>query len=103
MAIRMGKPLPPAILNAPDLQDGNRFWYNAFLDLSTDRPCGFGEGPIPWSSIERYADRWELDEDDREELHQHMRAMDKAYLKFRASKTSSQVESPPTPRRGKKG
>lgn len=103
MAVRMGKPLPAVIANAPELQEGLRFWYNAFLDLSADRPVGMGEGPIPWTSIERYAERWDLDEDESDDLHHHIRSMDKTYLKYRAAKTSSQVESPPTSRRGKKG
>jgi len=107
MAVRQGKPLPDVIANAPELHDGQRFWYNAFLDLSTDRPVGFGEGPIPWSSIECYADAFRLRDLDREDLHFHVRSLDKAYLKFKAdkasSKTTDQVQSPPMSRRGKKG
>lgn len=91
--IRERRPLPQAIANAPVLTLGLEFYYTAFLDLTTDRAFGYGEGPIPWSSVERYCDRYGVQGEDREDMHHHMRAMDQAYLEHRGKQ--SKVESPP--------
>lgn len=40
------------------------FHWNAFWDLGKDRAFGFGVGPIPWSAIDRYAQRHQIDDPD---------------------------------------
>lgn len=72
----------------------------AFWELSTERQCGFGEGPIPWSAIDRYAARHGLESDVRR-LVQLIQAMDTAYLEIRAAERETekaQRPEPPSPR-----
>jgi len=72
--------LPPAIRDAPELRMGLELYYGAFWDLSTCRPLGMSEGPISWLSIDAYATARGLDAEQRDDLHHHIRAMDRAYL-----------------------
>lgn len=51
-----------------------------------DREVGWSEGPIPWSAIERYAEANDIEGDQREDLHFHVRALDRAYLEWRRKK-----------------
>lgn len=92
--IRERRPLPAAILNAPALELGLELYYAGFMDLTTDRSIGYGEGPIPWSSVERYCDRHDIDDEQREDFHYHVRRLDNAYLEHRAKQ--SKVESKAT-------
>ena len=54
--------------------------WEAFAQLSTDRPVGLTRGAIPWSSIDRYAARHGIDGDDFNRFCALIRAMDGAYL-----------------------
>lgn len=54
----------------------------AFGALSCDRQIGMGRGPIPWSSIHRYGERYGLVKDDFDRLARIIRAMDGAYLSY---------------------
>ena len=92
--IRERRPLPAAIANAPALQLGLEFFYNAFFALTTDRAIGMGEGPIPWSSVDRYCNRHDIWGEQREDMHHHLREMDRVYLEHRTKQ--SKVESPPS-------
>lgn len=82
-AARAGRAPPDKILNRPELIEGLALFYVAFADLTTDRSVGMAEGPIPWSSIVRYAGIYGFDDDLREDLLYLVRAMDRAYLKYR--------------------
>lgn len=87
MAIKRRQPLPNKIANAPALLDGLGLYYDAFLELSTDRAVGMGIGPIPWSSINRYAECHGLvGDDDYGDLRDMVRAMDGAFLKYEAQR-----------------
>jgi hypothetical protein len=92
MCVRERRPLPQALMNAPELQEGLEFYYLAFMDLTTERSIGFAEGPIPWSRIEQWADAHDVYDELREDLHYHIRTLDLAYLEYRAKKST--VESP---------
>jgi hypothetical protein len=46
----------PAPENRPNLLPGLDFYLNAYLDLRHDRAVGLAYGPIPWSSIVRWAE-----------------------------------------------
>lgn len=85
-ARKQNLPLPDKIKNAPILLPGLQFYYQAFLDLSTCRPLGMPEGPIPWSAINIYAERQDLTDDDYERFFTLLRAMDAAYLDYRDKK-----------------
>ena len=56
--------------------------WEAFAQLSTDRPVGLARGAIPWSSIDRYAARHGIDGDDFNRFCALIRAMDAAYLAY---------------------
>lgn len=86
-------PLPARIQNAPSLELGLELYYGAFLDLHTCRPLGLDEGPIRWIDIHDYADRLELSEDQRDDLHYHVRAMDNAYLDWRRARNKAAAQS----------
>lgn len=74
---------PPALRTRPDLWLHLHFFGNAFRELSSDRPLGAlgGCGPIPWTAIERYADRYGIDDLDAfERFGRMIRAQDRVYL-----------------------
>lgn len=54
---RTGEPLPDAIANAPELDEDLLFYFDAYLELSSERQIGMGIGPIPISSLWAYCDR----------------------------------------------
>jgi hypothetical protein len=69
----------PSYDNQPDYPDGLEWVLSAFSQLSTDRPVTMGgEGPIPFTSIDRYAKRYDVAEFD--EFLTYIRALDAAYL-----------------------
>lgn len=59
------------------------FAWSAWWELHTDRPIGMGVGPIPFSAIDRYADRYGVESDAFEALRQLIRAMEGAYFAWR--------------------
>ncbi len=88
-ARKQNLPIPDKIRNAPFLLPGLHFYYQAFLDLSTCRPLGMSEGPIPWSAINTYAERHELTDDDYDRFFILIRVMDVAYLEHRDKKRAA--------------
>lgn len=89
MAVRAGRPVPDSIANAPELQPSLGLFMTAFWDLSHDRQVGQALGPIPWSSINTYADVYGFDDELREDLHVILRDMDRAYIDFQAAKAKA--------------
>ncbi len=80
------KAIPERIQNAPDLFMGLELTFNAFIELNTCRNTGWSAGPIPSWAIDEFADRADLNEDEIEDLHYHMRMMDGEFLKYSARK-----------------
>lgn len=81
-AVRFGQPIPDRIANAPQLNIGLDFYFQAFMDLINDRSNGQASiGPICWSNIKAYAEHYELDEDDSERLFYFIKEMDIEYVK----------------------
>lgn len=80
------RPLPERIQNAPDLLVGLELYFNAFVELNTCRSTGWSAGPIPSWCIEEFCDRLELDEEETEDVHYHVRNMDAAFLKYSSRK-----------------
>ena len=78
-------PLPDWLVNAPVLREDLTFYMLAFIDLTTERQIGMGEGPIPWSKMREYAIHWELDTDEFDALVFIVQSMDSEYLGYRAS------------------
>lgn len=88
----MNRPLPDAIANAPEISLGLELYYEAFLELHSCRGVGFGEGPIPWTSIIDYCEAFDIDGEQREDLIYHVTRLDKVYLDWTRKK--SEVKEP---------
>lgn len=90
---RKAKGLPPPdwALEPPPVGFGDDFWIRAFEETSTDRRVS--GGPIPWSSIERWADAHDLDRITRRLLHRFVRAMDGELRAFERSKSERAEQS----------
>ena len=56
----------------------------AYLELTTCRSLGYGEGPIPWTAVHTYCTVNEITGDQRDDLFYHIRFLDTEYLKWRA-------------------
>lgn len=60
------------------------FVITAFDELCSERPVGFGSvGAIPWSAIDRYAERHRFADDDvaYDDFVHHIRALDDVFIK----------------------
>lgn len=79
-AVRTNRPIPEKIRNAPRLMMGLELYYEAFMDLNSCRASGFGMGQIPWLAIFDYAVANGFSEEQTEDLLQHIRVMDHAYM-----------------------
>ncbi|WP_232629164.1 phage tail assembly chaperone [Methylobacterium sp. Leaf118] len=78
---------PAFMAERPELWPHLAFYSEAFADLSADRQLGAmgGAGQVPWSSIDRYADRYEIDDlDDFDRFRRMIRAQDRIYLEHMA-------------------
>jgi hypothetical protein len=74
---REGLPLPKKIQEAPELRPGLDLYYYGFLDLVS---CwSSGSNCIPWTAIETYCERYGLDDEQREEMHTFVAALDGVY------------------------
>jgi hypothetical protein len=63
------------------------FYWNAFFNLSSDRQVGLSLGRIPWTSIDRYAARYRVDNPDSFDLLvRFLRAMDEVLLAYEAAR-----------------
>jgi hypothetical protein len=65
----------------PELDRHLRFTWQAFWDLSNDRPAVFGGiGGIPFSAIDRYAKRYDItDVDEFDRFARLLKAMDTVF------------------------
>jgi hypothetical protein len=77
---RNKRPLPPKILNKPELVVGLELYLEAYMDLQGDRG-GMGDGRIPWTAVQKYADVHGYEGELLEALHYHIRALDDAWLR----------------------
>lgn len=82
-----GLPVPVTIAESPKVTGGQLFYYEAFNDLHTTRSCGFDIGPIPWTAISEYANRYQLYDEDEFSLFKNViREVDVAYMRFAKEK-----------------
>lgn len=68
---------------------------DAWAELDTCRPRGMaGEGPIPWTAVEEYAEKegWV----DRRRFHVLIRQMDQQFLRRRADAAEARLKSKET-------
>ncbi len=61
-------------------------YQKAFWDCSTDRDIGMAEGPIPWSSMDKWARRYGYVGTEFDRLVFIMRSMDSVYITERSKK-----------------
>lgn len=85
-AIRSRRPIPDRIANAPTLQPGLALFYLAFQDLSSERQVGQSLGAIPWTAIDQYCTRYEIEGEQYEDMQYHVARLDRAYLEWYAAK-----------------
>lgn len=76
----------PALDRRPALLPGLDFYLLAYDELIYDRPMGMTVGPIPWSSIDRWAVRNGVGNDEFNTLVNHIRAMENAVYLFEQRK-----------------
>jgi len=99
---RDGIELPDNVATQPMLQANLLCYLDAFYELDTERDHGMVPGPIPWSSIVAYGERYRF---DIEELVFFVRKLDDAHLsKVRNGSanggtpgTGTTVQRPPRP------
>ena len=91
----MNMPVPQAILDAPTLPLGLELYLTAWLELNSCRPIGMTAGPIPWTAVHMYANFLDLDDDQREDLHDHISSMDNVYFKYLDSKKKKESHGKP--------
>lgn len=86
-----GGELPPLpfLQKEPEFPEALRWAWEAFWELSSDRSIGMALGPIPWSSIDRYAARFGIaDGDEFEQFLHFVRALDGAYRNYKSENKS---------------
>lgn len=89
-SMRSGMPLPEKIRNAPALELGLDFFFRAWVELGSCRSVGMEEGPIPWDSIRKYCNEYDIVGELREDTFYLVRSMDNAYLDSRREKAKKQ-------------
>lgn len=91
--IEEGRPVPPGYLDRPPVEPESAFVWEAFWELSSDRDSGFGEGDIPFRAIDRFAQRYGIDDlDEFDEFRSMIRGVDREYLKIRAEQREADKE-----------
>lgn len=81
--------LPDKIKGAPEILPGLEIYYEAFTELSACRQSGMGIGAIPWTALDRWAERYGLTEEEFERLAIYIRMMDAEYIKYVSKKQNS--------------
>ena len=92
-AKKLGKKLPKVGTgNEPTLLAGLEFYIDAFIDLDTERSHAMGWTRIPWHSIVRYAEFYQLTEDQSDDLVYFVNKMDLAHIEELEKKDAAKRE-----------
>lgn len=83
LAQQTGQKLPDRIANKPVLRVGLEIYWRAFWECSTDRDIGMAEGPIPWSAINAWGQRYGFTGEEFERLVLILKALDSEYIEER--------------------
>lgn len=81
---------PKALTSQPTIDESLRLLWNAFWELTGDRPYGaLGlPGAIPFTAIDRYAARYGFDDKDEfARFHQLIRRMDASFIAQMSERT----------------
>lgn len=76
-----GREPHPAFYQQPEILPWNKFYWDAFHDLSTERQIGMGLGPIPRSHIMAYAAEHDILGDNADHFADIIRRVDIEYLR----------------------
>lgn len=71
------------------------FYIEAFQELSSCRPGGFGISPIPFVAIIEYAKLYDIRGEDFEDFLYFIRKMDSELLRLESTKQQPQVKNGP--------
>lgn len=85
-ALALKAPIPKKFAEAPELPLGTELYLEAFWDLDSCRGVGLGLTAIPWSAVMDYAQAYELDAEQTEDLVYFVRVLDTAYLQHQRSR-----------------
>ena len=72
------------LANEPEVYPDLAYVWDAFWRLNSSRSVGMGVGGIPFIAIDRYAERYPVD--DFEAFHRLLLAMDATYLEHSNAK-----------------
>jgi len=64
----------------PEIQASDLFYWRSYWILTSDRPVGMGMAAIPFTSIDRYATRYSLRNEEFDDLLDVVMAMDAAHM-----------------------
>lgn len=92
-AIKLNRPIPKEMQDGPQVFPWLALFYNAFIDLMSDRHSE--NSLIPWSVRQKWAEVHGLDALATRLLHTHVIAMDMAFLKWRAEHAPRKGKEPP--------
>lgn len=84
---------PPALKKKPKLEDRDRYYYDAFLQLSKSRPSGDAFGHIPQSEYNSYYAAWHIMSlDARERFERAVGKLDDVFVKYTLDKRKAEME-----------
>ena len=93
------EPPPDALpeVEMPDVDAVEMMYWNHFGELQTERPLGAmgGAGPIPWTSIDRYAERFGFAEEGYADFLEIIRFLDGLWLKNMSEKQEKERKKKP--------
>jgi hypothetical protein len=76
-----------------ELPDGAEYLYEAFWQLSTDRyQSGFGVHPIPFTAIDTYARRYEIEGEEFDLLLHSVRSIDEEFIVIMADRIKEETK-----------
>jgi hypothetical protein len=92
--LAIGKSVPEALANPPELfYDAIPFW-EAFSALSSSRQQGMGIGYIPYSEVSAYLDENEVFElEERHRFRHYIRVIDGVFVEKQSAKIKSKTDS----------
>lgn len=86
IGISGSEPAAP-LLEKPELDDTERYYWLVFHDLNASRPTGFGAGPVPISEILAYCELYSIsDTNERSDLVYIMAEMDSEFMEHCSKK-----------------
>lgn len=89
-ALRMRRPIPDEIANAPEVRPDLEIFWAAFWDLRGERGADL---PIPYSKARAWCRDYGMSEDDFADLWFLVRRMDETFMEWAAKQRKAQHEN----------